>query len=273
MKTEKRMTFSEFIHLGSEYSTIEDSKIKNIFYSLFGLQQINPKIRSGHIVNQVINFDLPLNATILDAGFGQGLSLFYLARRFQHYSFIGYEVDENSIEVAKLLKESSHLDNAIINKKSLETIEDVSRFDLIYSSDVLEHIDQDELVLNKFHTALKIGGKLLLHLPLQYERCKRIFPWFRFFDTPDHVRDEYLPREIEQKLENAGFKEIKIKYSYTLWKGEIAFELNNFIFSNRFLLILSQILTMPFTLPLGFLEISELYARGNSMVIEATKID
>lgn len=271
MKIDKRMTFSEFVHLGSEYANIDESKAKKIFHSIFGLQQINPKIRCGHIVNQIIKYNLPSNATILDAGFGQGLTLFYLARRFRYFTIIGYETNESLINKANLLRESSNINNIVINKKPLETIEDISRFDLIYSSDVLEHIDQDELVLEKFFWALKEDGKLLMHLPLQYERCKRIFPWFRTFDTLDHVRDEYLPGEIEEKLITAGFKDIKIKYSYTLWKGEFAFELNNFIFRNRFLLILSQLLSIPLALPLGFFEISGLYNRGNSMVIEASK--
>ena len=156
-------------------------------------------------------------------------------------------------------------------KIDLEKMTGDSKFDLIYSCDVLEHINDDIKVLDNFYKALKPNGRLILHLPFRYKLNKRIFPWFKNYKTHDHVREEYTLDEITEKLEQTGLTVYFRGYGYGLLKGEMAFELNNFFGKQKYFLILSQLITLPISLVLGYLDICYPPKIGNSILVKAKK--
>lgn len=269
MTTQKLFNFYDYLRLGSEQAKGKCSTFKKLFFSIFGFLQINPRIRAGRIIEEITKLDLDSSFNVLEAGFGYGICLFGLARKFPEFDFTGYEIDPRFTSNAQAINAKMTSKNISVVQKNLETMTDKDKFDLIYSCDVLEHIRDDVGVLRNFYTAFKSEGLLLLHLPLKYEEARRIFPWFTNFDTPDHVRDEYLPEEITQKLQEVGFSVLEIKYGYDLLFGELAFELNNFIRSNKYLLTLSQLLSFPLSIILGFIDIKRNSKKGNSMIILA----
>jgi len=270
MKEGRPFSFKEYFKLGREQAFVTSSPAKRAFLSLFGTLQINPRIRSGRIISEILKLDLSDGPTILDAGFGYGLAVFALSRKFQSWKIVGYELDEKFVNKAIQIKNRAQANNVTLFQKNLNGMMDDKVFDLIYSCDVLEHIKEDVAVIQKFKRALKPCGTLILHLPLRYELSRRIFPWFKNYDTEDHVRDEYLPNEIRHKLETAGFHVDFIKYGYGLLKGELAFELNNFLNTNKAGLVLSQLITFPFSLLLGYWDIKHPPALGNSLLIKAS---
>jgi SAM-dependent methyltransferase len=71
-------------------------------------------------------------------------------------------------------------------------------YDIIFSSNVLEHIEDDALVLQELNGKLKNGGVLLLYVPA--------FPliWSRMDDRVGHYR-RYTRRTLTQKLKAAGY--------------------------------------------------------------------
>lgn len=93
---------------------------------------------------------------------------------------------------------NSFLSNAIdkLNDKSIDTI--------IYIN-VLEHVEHDELELNLMNSCMERGGKILIFVPA--------LQWL--YGTHDkncgHYR-RYYKKELKVKVENAGFKIIKLKY-------------------------------------------------------------
>lgn len=270
MKEGQSFSFNEYFALGKEQALATSSPAKRTFFSLFGTLQINPRIRSGRILSEIIKVDLPDDVTILDAGFGYGLTVFALSRKFENWKIVGYELDEEFVNKALKIKNRAKTENVTLFQKNLNDMRDEKVFNLIYSCDVLEHIQEDVAVIHHFKQALKPGGILILHLPLRYELSRRIFPWFKNYDTEDHVRDEYLPNEIRHKLETAGFHVDSIQYGYGLLKGELAFELNNFVNANKIGLVLSQLITFLLSLLLGFWDIKHPPALGNSLVIKAS---
>lgn len=269
MKPDQHFSFIEFLKLGREQSHATDSFLKKSFFSIFGSLQINPRIRGGRIISEIYYLKIPKNPILLEAGFGAGQTIFALAQNFPNWNFVGYEINKKFVDKAKQIKNGLKATNVTITEKNLEDMDDENSFDIIYSCDVLEHIRDDVKVINNFKTALKPNGILLLHLPLRYESCRRIFPWFKHYDTEDHVRDEYLPHEIKYKLEESGFHVDFIHYGYGLLKGELAFEINNFINKNKLLLVMSQLFSFPLSILLGYFDVKSPPSLGNSLVIRA----
>lgn len=81
-----------------------------------------------------------------------------------------------------------------------------ARFDLIIAIDILEHIEEDEKVLQNFRKVLAAGGKLIISSPSNLDDSAKF--------VEEHVRPGYDKDEIISKLQNAGFKLVSFDYSY-----------------------------------------------------------
>ncbi len=100
----------------------------------------------------------------------------------------------------------------------------MNSFDLILSVDVMEHIREDELVFRNFSRALKPGGYLLISTPSdQGGSDVRNAKEHSFID--EHVRNGYGVNEISEKLEHAGFRNIRTSYTYGV-PGNISWHLS-----------------------------------------------
>lgn len=75
----------------------------------------------------------------------------------------------------------------------------VSTFDAIGAFDVLEHIEEDEKVMQQVSQALKPGGYFMISVP-QYK-----WMWSYLDDMACHKR-RYSRKELRAKLEGAGFE-------------------------------------------------------------------
>ena len=240
------------------------------FTWVFGPLGLHSRIRAGHVLNAIKGADLPQNPRILDAGCGHGLVLFWLA---SHRAVSQLRGVEKSSQLAAANEAISHqLDlptSATFEQGDLVTMNlGRDEFDLVVSIDVLEHIDDDVHVLKKLRRALKPDGLLVLHLPLRHQQQCRLLPGFEGHTIDSHVRDEYLPDEIESKLEVSGFQMTKLGYGFG-WSGELAFELNNLFWRDPTLRAICALLTYPLAWMLAFHDVNAELQQGNSMVIEA----
>jgi SAM-dependent methyltransferase len=77
--------------------------------------------------------------------------------------------------------------------------------DLVYTLNVLEHIDDDESTLGKFHHWLRGGGTLFVYVPALPHL------YSKFDSSIGHFR-RYKKRELMQKVERAGFRVKTIGY-------------------------------------------------------------
>jgi SAM-dependent methyltransferase len=73
------------------------------------------------------------------------------------------------------------------------------KFDGIGAFDVIEHIEEDELVLSNINKSLKPNGRIFISVP-QY-----MFMWSQEDDAACHKR-RYTKKELTNKLVKAGFK-------------------------------------------------------------------
>ena len=82
-------------------------------------------------------------------------------------------------------------------------------FDVVCAFDVLEHIEDDEAVLEAAHRAVRPGGGVLLTVP------QHRFLWSRFDEDARHVR-RYAARELQAKVARAGFEVVRSTSFVTL---------------------------------------------------------
>jgi len=89
----------------------------------------------------------------------------------------------------------------------IDGVED--EMDLIYSLNVLEHIEDDIKILEKFYGKLKAGGKVFLYLPA----CSFLFS--SMDRKIGHFR-RYSRKDIVKKLKIAGFEVEKCRFADSL---------------------------------------------------------
>jgi 2-polyprenyl-3-methyl-5-hydroxy-6-metoxy-1,4-benzoquinol methylase len=264
------ISLREFDRIGREHRyTPQLSFPIRAFTWLCGSINLHPRIRSGHVIRTIQQLDLPKDARVLDAGCGRGLVLFWLAARYSAYRLHGIEIDSARVARNQAVARKMGLTGLTFEQGDLSNI-DIAKamYDLIFSVDVLEHIEDDVGVLRAMRGALKPDGVLILHLPLRHQDQHRSFPVFKHHIVDDHVRDEYLPEEIGAKLEATGFDVQDLRYGFG-WQGELAFELNNLCWEMVPIRALLALLTFPLAWYLAYRDVNAAIPRGNSMIILA----
>jgi SAM-dependent methyltransferase len=130
----------------------------------------------------------------LEVGCGTGFVLTALREALPQAELCGSEIYLNGLPYAReRLQGEGHLFQ--MDARQLPFREE---FDLLCAFDVLEHIDEDELVLRQMAQALCPGGGVLLAVP-QHPSL-----WSRNDDLAFHKR-RYRRGELEQKCIAAGF--------------------------------------------------------------------
>jgi SAM-dependent methyltransferase len=132
--------------------------------------------------------------TLLDFGAGIGsFSEMVKARGFEVQCF---EVDP---DLSKLLSAKGFRVFSSAKEVAAGSI------DLVFSLNVLEHVQEDQAALNNFHTWIRPGGKLILYVPA-------LMSLYTSMDEKvGHIR-RYGRQELIGKASNAGFKNIECKF-------------------------------------------------------------
>jgi SAM-dependent methyltransferase len=171
----------------SEYKAIFE--LENDYWWYKGLHEL--------VEHYVKFYAKKTDAAILDGGCGTG-RLMEILSKYGRASGLDYSEDAVSLAKKRGL--------ADIRKQDLTKWESgKNKYDIITSIDVIYCIQDDELVLGKFHDSLKKGGVLILNLPA-FELLRR------HHDEIVHTRHRYTVKSIRKKLDKAGFKIMKATY-------------------------------------------------------------
>jgi len=132
--------------------------------------------------------------------FGAGIGTFAEQLREEGYEVVCIEPDSNQLE---RIRDKGFEAYPGLNAITGEGIE------FLYSLNVLEHIESDRLALRDIFDRLKKGGRVLLYVPafqiLYSSMDERV----------GHYR-RYRKRELEMKLEEAGFEIERARYADSL---------------------------------------------------------
>ena len=142
----------------------------------------------------------------LDIGCGTGLNSKYI----QQNGFNVTGVDISPVAIEKYIKAGNEGHVADISK-SLPY--DDETFDLVFASEVIEHLVDTEKFLNEIYRVLKTDGNLLLSTPNSAFWAYRLLTIFgktpTNFQHPGHLRF-FTPESLENRVREAGFHHIKV---------------------------------------------------------------
>jgi SAM-dependent methyltransferase len=145
-------------------------------------------------VQEIIShIDTDSTAKVCEIGCGNGEFIAHLA--IKGFSCIGLDISSTAVNVAK--KSNLNNNNIIINGE-LDCIK--SKFDLVFSFNVLEHINDDATFLTNIIDMLNPGGLLILTFPAQsslYNFMDEFYGHYRRYDF-DNVQSLFamLPVKI-----------------------------------------------------------------------------
>lgn len=183
----------------------------------------------------------------LDAGCGHGHYALRFAIKFPWITVTGMDVKKN-------IPENNLPSNFIFRQLSLLDLSERATYDFIYSVDVLEHIQNNRIVLQNFYRSLKKNGYLYVHMPAKRKpHATSIFPERFFADfnkwvDNEHIGEHYSLDELGQCLEEIGFTILNKEHTFG-FLGKFVWELDR-VTDNRFSL---KLLLSPFLKTLGFL--------------------
>lgn len=135
----------------------------------------------------------PKTIKILDVGCAGGALLLDLEKE-GFTSVYGLDFSKEAIETCK----SRGLKNVFVMDGHKPEFPDES-FDIIISSDSLEHLENDTLALSSWFKILKSGGKIIVFVPAFMSL------WSEHDEVNHHFR-RYQLNELVEKVSSAGFR-------------------------------------------------------------------
>ena len=259
------MVFGDILSKGGECTletadgisvSVGRNLIERIGLKVFGIPHIGLRCRAYcifHFLNPV------KNKKVLDAGCGIGLYSLTLAEKGN--MTVGVDVNVRYILSAKKIASDIGIRAYFICADICNFPFRHQFFDIVLCSDVLEHIDDDELAFRNIAQVVKPGGMVVITVPDRNTVDDDLSK------SMGHVRQGYGQNEICSLMEKVGLQPVKvIGYCGTI--GKMAWKLNRKAFKSRLLTALTF-------LPLYALAIFDLYLNrgkpGIGWVIKAVK--
>ena len=168
------------------------------FTMLAGFEERNFWFRSRNklIIWALQNF-CPSFSSFLEIGCGTGYVLSEIANKFPSAQLNGSDLFTEGLEFA-----ANRASNAKLMQLDARNIPFYEEFDVIGAFDVLEHIEEDEVVLKQLHSALKPSGFIIITVP------QHAWLWSAVDEYSCHAR-RYSAEELSTKFGRAGFSIIK----------------------------------------------------------------
>jgi 2-polyprenyl-3-methyl-5-hydroxy-6-metoxy-1,4-benzoquinol methylase len=168
---------------------------------------------------------------VLEIGAAYGETLFYLKQKGIAIETVGIDIFEDK----KNSQNYKNIDRFIFgNIEELVFPEFENYFDLILLPDVLEHLIEPQIVLNKVHQYLKKEGEIIVSMPniRHYSAINKIVfkGDFKYEESGifDYThRRFYCKKNIQRLLENAHFKTVHVESSIKNFKGRSVAKLVN----------------------------------------------
>lgn len=142
----------------------------------------------------ILQHKIPVFQTLLEVGCGTGYVLEAIRQSYPQATLYGSEFFEEGLVFAR-----QRIPTASFTQLDARLLQDHQRYQVIGAFDVLEHIDEDVLVLENLARALTHRGHLLITVP------QHTWLWSRVDEQACHVR-RYSRRELLRKLRSVGLE-------------------------------------------------------------------
>ena len=165
------------------------------FGDLFAMEADNFWFRSrNELIVWALNLHSPGATSMLEIGCGTGFVLAGIQSARPGMELVGSELFVEGAAVA-----ARRVVTAELLQMDARRMPFTDEFDVVGAFDVIEHIDDDELVLREACRAIRSGGSLLVTVP------QHPWMWSEADDYAEHQR-RYTRRELIDKVEQAGFE-------------------------------------------------------------------
>jgi SAM-dependent methyltransferase len=251
-------------------------KLRRLFYHLLDLLLL----RSWHIRRELRKLKQSgFNPEqIADAGSGFGQYVYYLSGKFPDSRITGLDIKQEQVDDCMRFFTSIGRNQKVeFRYADLTKLEARDEWDLVLSVDVMEHIEDDRTVFHRIYQGLKPGGYLLISTPSDQGGSDVHHEHEESF-IDEHVRDGYGVKEIDEKLREAGFSDIIIKYSYGVpgkisWKLSMKYPILLANVSKLFLLLLPfyYLVTYPISYLLNMADVRGKHSTGTGLIVKCRK--
>jgi len=168
-----------------------------------GLARNPGRLYRHQIIKQlVISNSTDESKLIVDMGCGTGELLSYLARDIGTQNLLGLDISKVGILKAQEKFPNLNFGLIEINEFGLHSTSIQSRADIIICSEVLEHLEQPELILNFISNNLAPSGTLIVTVPGG--------PMSFLEEYIGHHR-HYTKESLTELLEDSGFQRVEIQ--------------------------------------------------------------
>ncbi|SVA69322.1 uncharacterized protein METZ01_LOCUS122176 [marine metagenome] len=169
-----------------------------------------------HIRYRALNKEILLllneSNRVLDVGCGVGDHILGFARKFPNNDFVGIDIDSAAISNARIRATYRKLNNIQYHELNCLKMKFQSQFDLIYTVDMLEHVDDVATVILNIRNALKPDGFLVLHVP--HKPQHRILKRLKKVKDEEHVRIGFSAQDLSTLLHEYHFQILSLKYTH-----------------------------------------------------------
>ena len=204
--------------------------VKDRLGSLFGHPKLLPLfyrilhllfLRSWYVRREIRR--LPSGARVLDAGTGFGQYAWYVARNTPDARVVAVDIKNDYLARARRCFEAAGLDHIIDTQYDDVTAPAVEGpFDCILAVDIMEHLEEDVLVMEHFARLLSDSGTVIISTPSDQGGSDASEASEGFIG--EHVRDGYSMGDLAAKLATAGLAVVRAAYSYGP-RGSLAWRL------------------------------------------------
>ena len=171
---------------------------EKFFHQLAPLEASNFWFRArNELILWALKSYCPRFQSFLEIGCGTGFVLSAIAERYPHTSLYGSEIFVEGLSFA-----SSRLPSVDLMQMDARNIPFHDEFNAIGAFDVLEHIEEDGVVLSQIFSALKPGGYLIMTVP-QHQ-----WLWSVVDEYSHHAR-RYSSSDLHRKVQEVGFQIVR----------------------------------------------------------------
>jgi SAM-dependent methyltransferase len=237
-------------------------------------------LRTWHVKKALrkIEGQFPPEAAVLDAGSGFGQYTWRMCRMNTHWKIDAVDINEQQIDDCNTFFRNTGLsDRVAFRIGDLTTLNDLNRYNLILSVDVMEHIVEDVRVFQNFHASLKDNGILLISTPSDKGGSDVHGDNEESF-IDEHVRDGYSIKDITEKLTIAGFRSVEAIYTYgrpgnLSWRLSMKYPVKMLNITYLFFLILPfyYLIFFPISIILNIFDLFMTHNTGTGLLVTARK--
>lgn len=177
---------------------------EEFFADLIRLEADNFWFKSRNkLIIKALETYFPQARTLLEIGCGTGFVLAGIKKKHPELILSGSEIYSSGLALA-----GSRVAGQFYQMDAKKIPFD-HEFDVIGAFDMLEHVEEDVMVLQQMHKALAKGGGIIVTVP-QHQ-----FLWSHLDEYGCHVR-RYQAKDLKGKIERAGFIIVKATSFVTL---------------------------------------------------------